>query len=83
MYKTGRDAEVIIKEKGLVQITDTAAIEKIVDDVISKNPEEVERFKSGEEKLIGFFVGQVMKLTKGRANPQMVNELIKKKLSIP
>lgn len=83
MYKTGRDAEVIIKEKGLVQITDTVAIEKIVDDVISKNPNEVERFKSGEEKLIGFFVGQVMKLTKGKANPQIVNELLKKKLSIP
>jgi aspartyl-tRNA(Asn)/glutamyl-tRNA(Gln) amidotransferase subunit B len=81
MYKTGRDAEVIVKEKRLVQITDTGAIEKAVDDVISKNPKEVERFNAGEEKLIGFFVGQVMKLTKGKANPQMVNELLKKKLS--
>ena len=80
MYKTGKDAEVIVKEKGLVQISDEGAIEKAVDDVIAKSPKEVERFKAGEEKLIGFFVGQVMKLTKGKANPQIVNELLKKKL---
>ena len=73
--------EVIVKEKGLVQISDAGEIEKTVDDVIAKNPKEVERYKAGEEKLIGFFVGQVMKLTKGKANPQMVNELLKKKLS--
>jgi aspartyl-tRNA(Asn)/glutamyl-tRNA(Gln) amidotransferase subunit B len=83
MYKTGKDAEFIVKEKGLVQITDTFVIEKAVDDVITKNPKEVERYRAGQEKLIGFFVGQVMKLTKGKANPQMVNELLKKKLSIP
>jgi len=81
MYKTSKDAESIVKEKGLVQISDAGEIGKIVDDVIAKHPKEVERFKSGEEKLIGFFVGQVMKLTKGKANPQMVNELLKKKLS--
>jgi aspartyl-tRNA(Asn)/glutamyl-tRNA(Gln) amidotransferase subunit B len=81
MYKTGKDADVIVKEKGLVQISDIGEIEKAVDDVISKNPKEVERFKAGEEKLIVFFVGQVMKLTKGKANPQMANELLKKKLS--
>jgi aspartyl-tRNA(Asn)/glutamyl-tRNA(Gln) amidotransferase subunit B len=80
MYKTGRDAEVIIKEKGLVQISDTGEIEKIVEDVIIKSPKEVERFKAGDQKLMGFFVGQVMKATKGKANPQMVNELLKKKL---
>ncbi len=74
-------AEAIVEEKGLVQISDTGEIEKIVDDVISKYPKEVERYKAGEEKLMGFFVGQVMKLTKGKANPQMVNELLKKKLS--
>jgi len=74
-------AEAIIKEKGLIQISDAGAIEKAVDDVIAKNPKEVERYKAGEEKLVGFFVGQVMKLTKGKANPQMVNELLKKKLS--
>jgi len=81
MYKTGTGSEVIVKEKGLVQISDTGEIEKAVDDVIAKNQKEVERFKAGEEKLIGFFVGQVMKLTKGKANPQMVNELLKQKLS--
>jgi aspartyl-tRNA(Asn)/glutamyl-tRNA(Gln) amidotransferase subunit B len=78
---TGKPPEEIVKEKGLVQISDSVEIEKIVDDVISKKPKEVERFKAGEEKLIGFFVGQVMKSTKGKANPQMVNELLKKKLS--
>lgn len=81
MYKTGMDAEVIVKEKGLEQISDGAIIDKAIDEVIAKHPKEVERFKTGEEKLIGFFVGQVMKLTKGKANPQMVNELLKKKLS--
>jgi aspartyl-tRNA(Asn)/glutamyl-tRNA(Gln) amidotransferase subunit B len=81
MYKTGRGAEIIVKEKGLSQISDTGEIDKIIDEVIAKHPKEVERFRSGEEKLLGFFVGQVMKLTKGKANPQMVNELLKKKLS--
>ncbi|MEW6416589.1 MAG: Asp-tRNA(Asn)/Glu-tRNA(Gln) amidotransferase subunit GatB [Nitrospirota bacterium] len=81
MYKTGRDAELIVKEKGLVQISDADVIEKAVEDVIFKYPKEIERFRAGEEKLIGFFVGQVMKLTKGKANPQIVNELLRKKLS--
>lgn len=81
IYKSGSNAEDIIREKGLVQISDAGAIESAVDDVIAKSPKEVERYRSGEEKLIGFFVGQVMKLTKGKANPQMVNELLKKKLS--
>lgn len=80
IYKTGNDAERIVKEKGLVQISDTKEIEKVVDDVISKSVKEVQRYKAGEEKLMGFFVGQVMKLTKGKANPQIVNELLKKKL---
>lgn len=80
MFRTGRDAADIIKEKGLTQITDVSAIEKAIDDVIANNPKEVGRFRAGDEKLIGFFVGQVMKLTKGKANPQMVNELLRKKL---
>ena len=78
---TGNPPEDIIKEKGLVQISDSSELEKTVDDVIAKHIKEVERFKAGDEKLIGFFVGQVMKLTKGKANPQMVNELLKNKLS--
>lgn len=81
MYKTGKDAESIVKEKGLLQISDESAIEKAVDEIIAKHPAEVERFKAGEEKLLGFFVGQVMKATKGKANPQMLNDLMKKKLS--
>ncbi|MDH4230884.1 MAG: Asp-tRNA(Asn)/Glu-tRNA(Gln) amidotransferase subunit GatB [Nitrospirota bacterium] len=81
MYKTGKDAGVIVKEKGLVQISDESAIEKAVDELIAKHPSEVERFRAGEEKLLGFFVGQVMKAMKGKANPQMLNDLLKKKLS--
>ena len=81
MYATGKDPESIVKEKGLVQISDSGEIEKAVDDVIAKNPKETERFKAGEEKLLGFFVGQVMKVTKGKANPQMLNDLLRKKLS--
>jgi len=80
MFRTGRDAVDIIKEKGLTQITDISAIEKAIDDVIANNPKEVGRFRAGEEKLIGFFVGQVMKLTGGKANPRMVNEILRKKL---
>ncbi len=81
MEKSGKDAEAIVKDKGLVQISDQSAIEKAVEDVIARNPNEVERFRAGEEKLIGFFVGQVMKKTKGKANPTIVNDLLKKKLT--
>ncbi|HAM53093.1 MAG TPA: Asp-tRNA(Asn)/Glu-tRNA(Gln) amidotransferase GatCAB subunit B [Nitrospiraceae bacterium] len=80
MYKTGKDAEAIVKEKGLTQISDTGSLEKTVDEIISKHPGEVNRFKAGDEKLLGFFVGQVMKATKGKANPQLANELLKKRL---
>jgi len=81
MYKTGKDAAEIVKEKGLVQISDSSEIENVVDEIIAKSPKEVERFRAGDEKLIGFFVGQAMKATKGKANPQMLNDLLKKKLS--
>ncbi len=81
MYKTGKNPDTIVKEKGLIQISDEADIEKAVNEILEKNPEEVERFKAGDEKLMGFFVGQIMKVTKGKANPQIVNELLKKKLS--
>ena len=80
IYDTGEDVEVIIKEKGLVQVSDESELEKIVDDIISKSPGEVERFKGGEAKLMSFFVGQVMKATKGKANPKVVNELLRKKI---
>lgn len=80
MYKTGKEASTIVKEKGLTQISDESIILEAIKEIISKNPKEVERFKAGEEKLLGFFVGQVMKLTKGKANPKLVNELIIKVL---
>lgn len=80
MYKTGKDAEGIVQEEGLVQVSDTGELEGIIDKVIAAAPGEVERFKGGEVKLMGFFVGQVMKETKGKANPKVVNELLRKKL---
>jgi len=81
MYKTGRDAEAIVTEKGLTQISDSSEIEKVVDEIIARSPKEAERFRAGDEKLLGFFVGQAMKAMKGKANPQMLNDLLKKKLS--
>ena len=80
MYKTGKKPEVIIKEKGLEQVTDTGAIEALVDEALAVNPDQVEEFKGGKEKVLGFFVGQVMKASKGKANPGMVNQLIREKL---
>jgi len=74
------DANSIIEAKGLKQITDTGAIEQIVDGIIAGNPSQVEQYRSGKDKLFGFFVGQVMKATKGKANPQQVNDLLKDKL---
>jgi len=81
MYQTKKPADSIVEEKGLKQITDSSAIEKIVDEVIQANPSQVEEFKGGKEKVIGFLVGQVMKQSKGKANPGMVNKLLKEKMS--
>lgn len=81
MWKTGKDAAVIVAEKGLKQITDTGAIESAIDDIIANNPKQVEQFRGGNEKLIGWFVGQTMKATGGKANPGLVNTLLKEKLS--
>ena len=78
MFQSGQDAASIVEKQGLKQITDTGEIEKVVSEIIAANPEQVEELKSGKEKVLGFFVGQVMKATKGKANPQMVNDLIKK-----
>lgn len=80
MYRTGKAAEEIVEEKGWVQVTDTSAIEKAVAEILAKHPKEVAEFKKGKEKVFGFFVGQVMKATQGKANPQLVNEFLKKKL---
>lgn len=81
MWETGKDAQTIVEEEGLVQISDTGAIEEIVKAIVAANPKSVEDFKSGKGKAIGFLVGQVMKETKGRANPGLVNELLKKYLN--
>ncbi len=81
MYKTGKSPGVIVKEKGLTQITDSGALEKTIEDVIAANPAQVAQYKAGKEKVFGFFVGQVMKATQGKANPQMINDLLKEKLS--
>ncbi len=82
MFETGKSAEAIVKEKGLVQLTDTKLIEKAVLKAIAANPKVVEDFKAGKQQAIGFLVGQVMKETKGKANPQLVNEILKKKLEV-
>ena len=80
MADTGKPADAIVEERGLVQVSDTAAIDPIVDALIHDHPDEVRRYRNGQKKLIGFFVGQVMKQTKGKANPKVVNEILRKKL---
>ncbi len=80
MFQTGRDPGDIVKEKGLVQISDEGAIASAVDEVLAGNPKVVDDFRSGKEKALGFLVGQVMKVTRGKANPEMVNRIIREKL---
>lgn len=81
MWETGKDAETIVKEKGLVQISDTGALEELADRIIAANPQSVADFKAGKKKAVGFLMGQIMKETKGKANPQVVNGILTKKLS--
>ena len=81
MCESGKGALEIIDEKGLSQISDENEIESLVDNVLNSNPENVKKYKNGKDKLFGFFVGEAMKLSKGKANPKIVNDLIKKKLS--
>ena len=80
MFKDGKDPQAIVEEKGLIQISDTAELEKVVEEVVEANPGPVEDFKGGKKKALGFLVGQVMKTTKGKANPQMVNKILGDKL---
>ncbi len=79
MFETGKDAAAIVEEKGMKQVTDTASIEKVIDDVMTANPDKVAEYRSGKDKLFGFFVGQTLKASGGKANPAAVNELLKKK----
>ncbi len=81
MWDGGKSAAEIVEEKGLKQISDSGAIEAIVDEVIAAAPKQVEQYRSGNEKIIGWFVGQVMKATGGKANPGAVNQVLKQKLS--
>ena len=80
MFATGKSAATIVEAKGLRQITDTGAIEAAIDKVIAANPAQVAKYKAGATKVAGWFVGQVMKATGGKANPQLVNQLLAKKL---
>lgn len=80
LFKDGGDPEAYVKEKGLVQISDTGALETAVDDVLAANPSEVEAYRGGKKKLMGFFVGQVMRQTRGQGNPKLVNQILSKKL---
>lgn len=81
MFASGKDPEVIVKEKGLAQISDEGALLKIIDELLAKNPQSVEDYKAGKTQVIGFLVGQTMKATKGQANPGVVNNLLKERLA--
>jgi len=80
MFASGKSSDEVIREKGFEQISDSSAIEKIVDEIIENNQNQVDAYKNGNEKLFGFFVGQVMKASQGKANPKVVNEILKAKL---
>jgi aspartyl-tRNA(Asn)/glutamyl-tRNA(Gln) amidotransferase subunit B len=81
MWSDGKSADAIIEERGLKQITDSGAIESVIDEVMAANPKQLADYRSGKDKLFGFFVGQVMKATGGKANPAQLNELLKTKLA--
>ncbi len=81
MFETGSEAAAIVEEKGLRQVSDEGAIEAVVDQVIAENPAQVEQYRAGNQKLAGWFVGQVMRATQGKANPKLVNEILRRKLS--
>jgi aspartyl-tRNA(Asn)/glutamyl-tRNA(Gln) amidotransferase subunit B len=80
MFRTGKGAAAVIEEKGLVQVSDTTEIDRLIDEVISANPEPLANYRGGKETLFGFFVGQVIKASRGKANPKIVNERLKAKL---
>ena len=81
MFATGKAAKAIVEEKGLVQISDAGALEAIVAEVVEKNPDQARQFKEGNQKVIGFLMGQIMKATQGKANPKLVNEILRKQLN--
>ncbi len=81
VFESGKDPKSVVEEKGLAQVSDEGAIEEEVKKILDANPEQVQQFKDGQEKVIGFFVGQVMKASKGKANPQLVNQILRKLLA--
>ena len=81
MWDGNGSVDEIIERQGLKQMTDSSALESIIDDIISNNVAQVKQFKDGNSKLLGFFVGQVMKATQGKANPKQVNQILNEKLS--
>ena len=81
MLETGNDPGRIVEERGLKQTSDTGAIEKVIAEILAANQDKVVEYRSGKDKLFGFFVGQTMKAMQGKGNPQVVNELLKKALS--
>ena len=81
MIDQDKDPELIVKEKGLKQESDPKQLEKLIDKIIEENQDKVKEYKSGKVKLFGFFVGQVMKISEGKANPKLVNDILKDKLS--
>ena len=81
MWVEGGEADAIIEVKGLKQVSDSATIEKLVDEIIAANPDQVAEYRSGKEKVFGYFVGLVMKASRGKANPAQMNEILKRKLS--
>ena len=80
MWESGNDPNMIIEEKGLKQVTDSSEIEQLVDKAFMENPQQLADLKSGKDKLFGFFVGQIMKVSKGKASPVQVNKILKEKL---
>ena len=77
---SGKEVDIIIKDEGLEQVTDDEEIESMIDEVIANNPTQLEQYRSGKDRLFGFFVGQVMQASQGKANPKQVNDILKSKL---
>jgi aspartyl-tRNA(Asn)/glutamyl-tRNA(Gln) amidotransferase subunit B len=80
MFASGKSAAAVVAERGMVQVSDTGEIDRVIDEVIAASPNQLEQYRAGKETLFGFFVGQVMKASKGKANPKVVNERLKEKL---
>jgi aspartyl-tRNA(Asn)/glutamyl-tRNA(Gln) amidotransferase subunit B len=80
MFKSGEKAATIVEKHGLVQVSDTGEIDRLIDEVMTANAAQVDQYRSGKETLFGFFVGQIMKASKGKANPKVVNDRLREKL---